>query len=97
MPADSEQETKFRQKIRGWFPNSKVTRHRRIAETSDGGFKNYFMALELKNLCEKCGATLTPRSISYICSYECTYCASCAEGMKYVCPNCEGELLRRPR
>ena len=55
------------------------------------------MALELKRVCEKCGALLTPSGVAYICSYECTYCASCAEQMSAVCPNCRGELVRRPR
>jgi len=55
------------------------------------------MALELKRACEKCGAVLTPGGVAYICSYECTYCASCAEQMSAVCPNCRGELVRRPR
>ena len=55
------------------------------------------MALELKRVCEKCGALLTPSGVAYICSYECTYCASCAEQMSAVCPNCGGELVRRPR
>ncbi|PYL08342.1 MAG: DUF1272 domain-containing protein [Verrucomicrobia bacterium] len=55
------------------------------------------MALELKSDCEKCGATLTPSGVAYICSYECTFCASCAEQLNFVCPNCEGELVRRPR
>jgi hypothetical protein len=55
------------------------------------------MALELKGVCEKCGVALTPSGVAYICSYECTYCASCAEQMDAVCPNCEGELVRRPR
>ena len=55
------------------------------------------MALELKSGCEKCGAALTRSGMAYICSYECTYCASCAESMNAVCPNCEGELVRRPR
>jgi hypothetical protein len=55
------------------------------------------MALELKAICEKCGSTLPGSEIAYICSYECTFCASCAEHMNFVCPNCEGELLRRPR
>jgi hypothetical protein len=55
------------------------------------------MALELKNTCEKFGAVITPVAIAYICSYECTYCATCAEQLKFVCPNCEGELVRRPR
>jgi hypothetical protein len=55
------------------------------------------MTLELKSACEKCGATLAPSGVAYICSYECTYCAGCAERMNFVCPNCEGELVRRPR
>ena len=55
------------------------------------------MALELKRACEKCGVVLTPSGVAYICSYECTYCANCAEQMNAICPNCEGELVRRPR
>jgi hypothetical protein len=55
------------------------------------------MGLQLKSACEKCGATLTPAGVAYICSYECTYCANCAEQTNFVCPNCEGELVRRPR
>jgi hypothetical protein len=55
------------------------------------------MALELKRVCEKCGVALTRSGVAYICSYECTYCANCAEQMNAVCPNCGGELVRRPR
>ena len=55
------------------------------------------MALELKTSCEKCGRTLIPSGVAYICSYECTFCAGCTEQMKFVCPNCEGELVLRPR
>jgi len=55
------------------------------------------MALEMKTSCDKCAGPLTTREVAYICSYECTYCASCAEQMNFVCPNCEGELVRRPR
>jgi len=55
------------------------------------------MALELKGICEKCRGTLTTTGVAYICSYECTYCATCAEQLNFVCPNCEGELVRRPR
>ncbi|MFD6353772.1 DUF1272 domain-containing protein [Nocardia tengchongensis] len=32
-----------------------------------------------------------------ICSYECTFCESCGRTMDYVCPNCGGELVARPR
>ena len=55
------------------------------------------MTLELKQVCEKCQTTLTPEGTAYICSYECTYCAHCAGQMSFVCPNCEGELVPRPR
>jgi hypothetical protein len=55
------------------------------------------MALEMKGSCEKCGVTLTVHGVAYICSFECTYCANCAEQMNAVCPNCDGELVRRPR
>jgi len=55
------------------------------------------MALELKGSCEKCGGRLLISGVAYICSYECTYCAKCAERMNFVCPNCKGELVRRPR
>ena len=55
------------------------------------------MGLKLKGVCEKCGATLARSGVAYICSYECTFCASCAGQMKFVCPNCEGELVLRPR
>jgi len=55
------------------------------------------MALEMMGSCEKCGLTLTANGVAYICSYECTYCASCAEKMNSICPNCGGELVLRPR
>ncbi|MGH9821468.1 MAG: DUF1272 domain-containing protein, partial [Pyrinomonadaceae bacterium] len=31
-----------------------------------------------------------------ICTYECTFCAACTKEMNAVCPNCGGELVRRP-
>ncbi|PYJ51652.1 MAG: DUF1272 domain-containing protein [Verrucomicrobia bacterium] len=55
------------------------------------------MALELKRACEKCGIALAASGVAYICSFECTYCMNCAEQMNAVCPNCRGELVRRPR
>lgn len=47
--------------------------------------------------CQACAASLDPGAAAYICSYECTWCAACAERHDGVCPNCEGELVRRPR
>ncbi|HEX6789542.1 MAG TPA: DUF1272 domain-containing protein [Gaiellaceae bacterium] len=55
------------------------------------------MALELRTECERCGAALTPDGDAVICAYECTFCASCGEAMDRVCPNCNGELVARPK
>ena len=55
------------------------------------------MALELRPVCERCGAALEQDGEASICSYECTFCASCADELRAVCPNCGGELVRRPR
>ncbi|TML63626.1 MAG: DUF1272 domain-containing protein [Actinobacteria bacterium] len=55
------------------------------------------MALELRDRCERCGAALAPDGEAYICSYECTFCAACVAEFAHVCPNCGGELVRRPR
>jgi hypothetical protein len=54
--------------------------------------------LELRPNCECCDADLPPGSPeAYICSFECTFCAACAASrLGYTCPNCGGELLRRP-
>jgi uncharacterized protein len=55
------------------------------------------MALEIKQVCEKCGRQLEPDGEAYICIYECTFCTTCTDAMAAVCPNCGGELVRRPR
>ncbi|MGH9899869.1 MAG: DUF1272 domain-containing protein [Pyrinomonadaceae bacterium] len=55
------------------------------------------MSLEMKKSCEKCGQQLTDASEAFICSHECTFCTKCAEMMAVVCPNCGGELVKRPR
>ena len=54
------------------------------------------MALEMRGACEKCGARLSAEGVAYICSHECTFCAACAREMQGVCPNCGGEIVRRP-
>lgn len=55
------------------------------------------MALEMRETCEKCGAALAHEGEAYVCSYECTFCADCSRAAGNVCPNCGGELVRRPR
>ena len=55
--------------------------------------------LQLRPSCECCDTALPPESTeARICSFECTFCATCAEGvLKGACPNCGGEFVRRPR
>jgi hypothetical protein len=55
------------------------------------------MALEMRTQCEKCDHPLTPTGEAFICTFECTFCGTCATAMKNACPNCSGELVRRPR
>jgi hypothetical protein len=54
--------------------------------------------LELRPNCEYCDRDLPPDStIARICTYECTFCADCAESvLKNVCPNCGGGFVNRP-
>ncbi len=54
--------------------------------------------LQLRPNCERCNGDLPPDSRSaMMCSFECTFCTTCANGaLNGVCPNCGGELLRRP-
>jgi len=55
--------------------------------------------LQLRPNCECCNRDLPPESIdAVICTYECTFCRDCAENvLKGKCPNCGGEMVRRPR
>ena len=55
------------------------------------------MALEMKTNCERCAGFLGLRSEAFICTYECTFCPACTEALQATCPNCGGELVRRPR
>ena len=55
--------------------------------------------LQLRPSCECCDKALPPESTeARICSFECTFCATCADTLlDHVCPNCGGELVVRPR
>ncbi|MBA3507839.1 MAG: DUF1272 domain-containing protein [Betaproteobacteria bacterium] len=55
--------------------------------------------LELRPNCECCNRDLPNDSTdARICTFECTFCRSCAETkLKNTCPNCGGELVVRPR
>ena len=53
--------------------------------------------LEMRPDCERCGADLPAAAPgAFICSFECTFCANCAEELDDRCPNCGGELMDRP-
>lgn len=55
--------------------------------------------LQLRPSCECCDTDLPPDSTeARICSFECTFCATCAtRKLADKCPNCGGELVARPR
>ena len=55
--------------------------------------------LQLRPNCECCNKDLPPESReARICSYECTFCATCVDTvLNGVCPNCGGEFVHRPR
>ena len=54
--------------------------------------------LALRPNCECCDKDLpngSPEAL--ICTFECTFCASCAESRSGGrCPNCGGDLVKRP-
>lgn len=54
--------------------------------------------LALRPNCEACNTDLPPGSTeAFICSFECTFCTVCVhERLQGICPNCGGELVRRP-
>jgi len=54
--------------------------------------------LELRPNCECCDKDLPPDSSeAMICTFECTFCTDCVAGvLSGICPNCGGELVRRP-
>jgi len=54
--------------------------------------------LKLHPNCECCDKDLPADSIeAQICSYECTFCTDCVEGiLQNVCPNCGGGFVPRP-
>jgi hypothetical protein len=54
--------------------------------------------LDLRPNCECCDRDIAPDSRdAFICTFECTFCRPCAEGLlSGTCQNCGGELVRRP-
>lgn len=53
--------------------------------------------LQLRPNCECCNRDLPPDADAMICSFECTFCAQCANDVLHgVCPNCGGGFVPRP-
>ncbi|MGF1453866.1 MAG: DUF1272 domain-containing protein [Alphaproteobacteria bacterium] len=54
--------------------------------------------LEMRPNCECCDIDLPPESLdAWICSFECTFCLTCAQDrLNGQCPNCGGTLAARP-
>ncbi|MFS8974501.1 DUF1272 domain-containing protein [Cupriavidus necator] len=54
--------------------------------------------LTLRPNCEHCNKDLPPHSAdAMICSFECTFCRDCANGvLNHRCPNCGGNFAPRP-
>jgi hypothetical protein len=54
--------------------------------------------LEIRPNCECCDRDLAvDASDVWICTFECTWCGDCARDVLHgVCPNCGGNLERRP-
>jgi hypothetical protein len=56
--------------------------------------------LQMRPNCECCDVDLPPDgsgAAAMICSFECTFCADCAEvRLAGRCPNCGGALVARP-
>jgi len=53
--------------------------------------------MDYRRECGRCRAPLADEESAYFCSRECTFCPRCYRQLRFVCPNCSGELVRRPR
>ena len=53
--------------------------------------------LEMRPDCQRCDADLPAYAPGgFIFSFECTFCAPCANALDDRCPHCGGELMDRP-
>jgi len=53
--------------------------------------------MERRAECGRCHAALTEDAAAYHCANDCTFCPTCYRRARFECPNCSGELVRRPR
>ena len=54
--------------------------------------------LEIRPSCEHCNKALPfDAEDAMICTFECTFCKECVEGiLQHICPNCGGSFEKRP-
>ena len=54
--------------------------------------------LEIRPSCEHCNKALPfDAEDAMICTFECTFCKECIEGiLQHICPNCGGSFEKRP-
>ena len=53
--------------------------------------------LDLRPNCQCCDKDLPPHADAVICTFECTFCPDCANGvLAGICPNCGGNFAKRP-
>jgi hypothetical protein len=53
--------------------------------------------LQMRPGCECCDKDLPANSVdAVVCSFECTFCVSCAMRLEGKCPNCGGDFAPRP-
>ena len=54
--------------------------------------------LEIRPSCEHCNKALPfDAEDAMICTFECTFCKECVEGiLQHICPNCGGGFEKRP-
>ncbi len=53
--------------------------------------------MEMRLECERCHEPTPQSGAALVCSFECTYCPTCAVALAMICPRCGGELTPRPR
>jgi hypothetical protein len=78
------------------MPTSKEEIQRKYGLTEEE--TNVIQALALRPTCEHCNKALPADSLeARICTFECTFCATCVEiVIGNICPNCGGGFSPRP-
>ena len=66
------------------------------AEREEANAKLLRLMSTPKGECEKCHIPLPLDAVAVSCAFQCTFCSDCGTACNHVCPNCGGELIRRP-